>query len=333
MRVLLLVFVVGLATASGAIAASAGVGSEEIKMQALLDDDGTGRLFVNNTDGPWHWESCTPGLRECRPFAGGREVSTAGIRPPAVFRVKSEGMVGLSPEWRGQVEQIAPPSVSGIIRANEFVSPVPGRWARGWEDESSELQLSACHTVSGKSCTTLTHSHYIRRSCSSLNASRSASFVIEDRFAGQYLRVADRRIGAGPHLRLAYAVGSPYGHEVWRRDRVTSVAVAGRIASPARGFPGECGPSVPGEGLISRHGVGFVRCSDKCRVTLTAGRAGRVVKAVLEVPQSRSALDVGPPEQVALPPGKLAQLGEGSIKVALRVDGKLLAKRSIRAGA
>jgi hypothetical protein len=332
MRVLLLAFVVGLAGASAAIAAPAGTGSGEIRMQALLDDNGFGRLLVNNTDGPWRWQSCTPDLSDCQPLSGGREISTVGVRSPAVFRVESEGLTGTSPEWRGRVKQLAPPSVSGVIRANEFVSPVPGRWALGWEGEFSELQLSACHTASGNDCTTLTDSHYVRRECSSRDASQSGSFVIEARFAGRYLRVANRRIGVGPPLRLAYAVTSPYGGDAWPRDRITSVATVGLIAAPTRDFPGECGPPVPSEGSISKHGLGFVRCSERCRATLTAGRAGRVVRVKREVAQSRSGLDVGLPERVVLPASKMARLGEGSIRVALRVDGKLLAKRNVHLG-
>lgn len=327
-RVLSLVFVVGLLATPGALAAPVDVNSGEIRMQALLDADGTGRLFVNNTDGPWRWEVCTPELIDCSHMAGGRELSTRGARSPAVFRVKSEGLIGISPEWRGRVEQVAPPSVKGIVRANEFVSPMPGRWARGWEAEHSELQLSACLTADGKGCTTLTHSHYIRRGCS-----LSDSFVIDAKFAGQYLRVADRRLGAGPHATLAYAVGSPYGHEVWRRSRVISIAVVGRIAAPTRDFPGECGPPVPSEGWISRSGTGFVRCSEDCRAALVASRAGREVRVEDAMGWSRGDLHVGPPDSIALPPGKLAQLGKGSVRIALWVDGQLRAGRVIRAGA
>lgn len=326
MRALLSAFAIALIAATAAVAASAEMGSGEVEMQALLDDDGTGRLFVNNTDGPWRWESCTPRLTDCRRMAGGRELSTRGVRPPAIFRVRSEGMVGVSPRWKGRVEQIAPPWTTGFVRANEFVSPMPGRWARGWDAELSELQLSACRTANGKSCTTLTHPNYVRE------CSLSASFVIPRKFAGQYLRVAEKRLGAGPVGRLDYGLGSPYGQPVWRRNRVTSVAVVGRIASATREFPGECGPSVPGEGSITKRGLGLVRCSEDCQAKLIAGREGRVVEVERTVDRSRSDLFVGPPGQVALPPGKLAKLGEGPITLALRVDGRLQDIRTIRPG-
>ncbi|HEX6153700.1 MAG TPA: hypothetical protein VFZ19_09290, partial [Solirubrobacterales bacterium] len=268
MRALLSFLAIALIAATAAVAASAEMGSGEVEMQALLDDDGTGRLFVNNTDGPWRWESCTPRLTDCRRMAGGRELSTRGVRPPAIFRVRSEGMVGVSPRWKGRVEQIAPPWTTGFVRANEFVSPMPGRWARGWDAELSELQLSACVTAQGKDCTTLTDTHYIR-DCS-VPDSLNASFVIPEEFAGQYLRVAEQRLGAGPHIRLKYRAGSPYGGRILRRDGATSVAVVGRIASPTRDFPGECGPPIPGEGSISKRGLGLVHCSEDCRVTLIA---------------------------------------------------------------
>jgi hypothetical protein len=286
-RALLSALAIGLLAAAGAVAAPSDGGSDGIKMQALLDGDGTGRLFVNNTDGPWHWESCTPELTDCRPMKGGRELSTRGVQAPAVFRVKSAGLAGVSPEWRGRVTQIAPPSVKGIIRADEFVSPMPGKWARGWEDEYSELQLSACTTADGEGCTSLTHTHYVRRDCSR-TASLSASFVIPAEFAGQYLRVAERRLGAGPIIRALYALNSPYGYAAWHQNSVTSAAIVGRIAPPAKEFSGECGPPVPSEGSISQRGLGFVRCSEACRATLTVGRAGRMVRAERAISSSRS---------------------------------------------
>ena len=329
MRSLCTTLAIALIGASTAMAAPAQVRGGKVEMQALLADDGSGRLFVNNTDGPWRWESCTPRLTGCRRVAGERELSTRGIRPPAIFRVRSEGLVGISPEWRGRPEQIAPPSTAGSIRANEFVSPMPGRWARGWEAERSELQLAACSTAHGEDCTTLTDTHYPRRVCSLTTAAR-ASFVIPAQFAGKYLRVAERRLGAGPIARLAYAVSSPYGHPVWRRDRVTSAVVVGRIASPTHGFPGECGPPVPAEGAISKRGLGLVRCSEDCRATLVAGREGQTVRAKRTIAASRGSLLVGPPEQIALPPGRLAKLREGPITVALRVDGRLQDTRRLR---
>ncbi len=41
----------------------------EVRMQALLNEDGTGRLFVNNSGEPlWAWEQCQPGPSQCSPF-------------------------------------------------------------------------------------------------------------------------------------------------------------------------------------------------------------------------------------------------------------------------
>jgi hypothetical protein len=300
-------------------------GADEIDMQALLNPDGTGHLFVNNTDGPWQWENCSPDLAECKPFGGGREISTAGAEPHTIFRVKSEGLIGLSPEWRGRVKSLVPPSVSGVLRANQFVSPVPGRWARGWEDEFSELQLTACAAARGRDCTTLTHSHYLRRGCS-----KSSSFVLDAKFTGSYLRVANRRIGAGPHFVLAYAVGSPYGGVVWKRNPVTSIDTIGRIAPPVSGYPGECGPPVPNEGSISRQGVAFIRCGEDCDVSLTASRAGRVVRIERQLPPSRDGLLAGPPVSLQIHPSRLVRLGSGPVGLKLRIDGKLVAQRIVR---
>jgi hypothetical protein len=195
-------------------------------MQALLNGNGSGRLLVNDSGGPWAWDACSPNLSRCRPFKHGREISTAGAAPNSVFRVTGEGEVGLSPLWKGRVKSVAAPSVHGVFRANERVTPVAGRWSGGWAGSPDRLQLAACDTLAGQGCTTLTHSHFLDR-C------RHEAAVLDPAFTGDYLRVADRRLGAGPIVEPAYGVSSPYGGEVWRRDRTTAVAFVGRIGEAA----------------------------------------------------------------------------------------------------
>ena len=147
------------ASAATAVPASAAQG---IKMQTLMNPDGSGRLFVNSSGGPWSWEACASDRTGCVPFGRGREIETKGARSGTVFRVKSQGLTTFSPEWRGHLRTVSPPTVHGVVRANEFVSPLPGTWRGGWASEDSEMQLSACATPQGHDCTTLTDWHYLR---------------------------------------------------------------------------------------------------------------------------------------------------------------------------
>jgi hypothetical protein len=208
--------------------------AERVQMQALLNDDGTGRLLVNTAGGPWSWEVCAPDLSRCAPFKRGRIITTAGAPARSVFRVSGEGAIGLSPLWKGRVRSVVPPSVRGIVRANERVTPIAGRWRHGWEGDAHALQLAACVTATGRECTTLTHSHFV-------DGCRHEAAVLDPVFTGHYLRVADRRLGAGPIVEAAYGLSSPYGFEVWRRNRVTAVAMIGRIGEATGPRTVSCG--------------------------------------------------------------------------------------------
>lgn len=222
--------------ASGSLSVAAAPALDDVEMQALLNSNGSGRLFVNTAGEGWSWEVCTPNLARCRSFKHGRGITTAGARPNSVFRVTGNAGVGVSPLWTGRVKSLTPPTVRGAVRVNELVVPVRGQWSGGWEGEDSDtLQLAACDTPDGRGCTTLTHSHY-PRGC------RNEAAVLDPVFVGDYLRVADRRRGAGPIREFAYAVGSPYGWEVLRRNRITSVAFVGRIAAATGPRSKQCGP-------------------------------------------------------------------------------------------
>jgi hypothetical protein len=203
-------------------------------MQPLLKDNGSGSLFVNTAGRRWSWEMCAQDLLRCAPFKDGRRITTAGAQPNSVFRVSGGNGVGLSPLWKGRVKSLAPPSARGTVRANELVTPIAGKWRGGWKGDFDQLQLAACATPDGRHCTTLTHSHY-PAGCQDEGA------VLDPIFAGRYLRVANRRAGPGTAER-ADAVTSPYGHEVWRRNRVTSIAIVGRIEEASGPRTSQCGP-------------------------------------------------------------------------------------------
>ncbi len=297
--------------------------ADALRMQALISANGSGRLLANSGAPPWVWEACTAGGSSCKPFGRGREIETNGAPPGTVFRVQSQGATGVSPEWRGRLTPVTKPTIDGINRANEFVNPIPGQWAGGWEGEFSELQLSACATAGGQGCTTLTDPQYER------NCSADASFSLDEKFAGAYLRVANRRIGAPPPIRPAFAVTSPFGGEVWPQKRTTAVAMLGQIGTPTQANPGECGPPPPGNALIDAQGHALVDCQGGCRTALVASQKGDQVQVSRTLP-SRGALLVTPPTELRLASRTVkARLGTGRVRFVVKVNGETAAQRFV----
>jgi hypothetical protein len=292
-------------------------------MQALINPNGTGRLFMNTGVAPFHWEACTPDLSECKKFHGGHDISTSGVAAGTVLRVKDGvGARGLSPEWKGRLKQVAPPSVAGPIEANRFVSPVPGEWSGGWAGEGAQMQLSACATPTGEECISLTSLHYVRP------CPASSSFAIEPQFAGRFLRVADNQPGAGPIVEPAFGVLYPSGEEAWAQRRATSVAIVGQIAASTGGPIGECGPPPSPRARLSAEGDARVECPAGCVVSLRASHQGRKVSLTRRIPRQ----DLRRPEaalELRLAPSKLLRLGGRKVDLVVVVDGSRLAHRSI----
>jgi hypothetical protein len=300
-----------------------------VRVQTSIEPDGTGSLYADSSAAPLSWEACSAELTGCRPFARGREAQTTGAPAGTVFRLKNgAGESGLSPEWRGPPKELAPPRVAGAIQANGFVSPVPGLWSGGWQGEDSEMQLSACATEAGMECVSITSPQLIRPGCAS-----SASVSINPRFAGMYLRVADKQSG-GPHFEAAVAVYSPSGttwglEPVWGRDRTTSIATVGQIAAAVNPSAGECGPAAAPVATISAEGVARVECAGGCSVVLTGTRKGRrqiVTRRIAEQSLLRpwAALEMG------LPRSATARLGTGKVRLTVKIDGTLVAQRTVR---
>src|SRR4051812_19112684 len=80
-------------------AAAPALGAEAVGVQALLNADGSGRLFVNNAPSPygaWSWEACSEDLSACAPFASGADINTGTAAPGTVFRVSGEAGTGRS---------------------------------------------------------------------------------------------------------------------------------------------------------------------------------------------------------------------------------------------
>jgi hypothetical protein len=279
---------------------------------------------TNPADETWGWESCTPDLRTCAPFAQGRMVETAGAPVPTIFRAtSSRGAVALSPQWNGAVAALSPPSVAGLIQANELVVPVPGSWQGGWAGDVDWTQLAACRLPADEGCTTLTHRHYV-------GGCRNGAAVIDPMFTGMYLRVATRRMPAHTP-ELAYAVGSPYTPDIWHRGPTVSVAIAGRIQA-ATGAPASgCGPSPLVEASISHRGIATVRCGLGCHATLVARqgkRSARVSRELAPFPE------VVVPKGVALPRLRLRarqmkRFEAGPIRMFVQVYGRRVVSRTV----
>ena len=316
--------------ALGMIVAAPAQSARRMDIQIGIEPDGTGHLSASTsstTVPPLAWEVCAPDLKGCEPFTRGREIETTGAPAGSVFRVKDAGgETGVSPEWRGPPKALAPPRVTGVIAANEFVSPVQGFWSGGWRGENAEMQLSACATEAAapNECVTLTNPHYIRvLGCSSIS-----SFGLDPRFVGRYLRVADRQSGA-PHPELDYGVGSPVGAEVWRRSRNTSVAIVGQIAPAVNPPAGECGPPPPPTATLSVDGVARVECAGGCSVALVGERDGHR-QIVSRGIRAQGLLGPAPALEMALSRVALSRLGAGRIRLTVEIDGTSWTQRTIR---
>ena len=296
--------------------------AQRIDLQARLNPDGSGRLLVTASSGSWAWEACAADLTDCIPFGHGREIATGNAPAGSVFRVRSGNAVAVSPEWGGRAKSLKAPSVEGPIRANDFVSPVPGVWSGGWQGELSEMQLSACATSDGQHCISLTDRHF-ERQCAA-----SASFALDARYAGTYLRVAQRRIGAGPLLEPSFATTSPYGAEVWGRSRITSAVVVGQIAPAISAFAGECGPPPRGRAQISSQGVALIECPAGCRAALVGSGDGRRVRIARRLP-ARDALLVAAPNRLRVPLQTLGDFESMRLKLIVEIDGKQVAQRTL----
>ncbi len=212
---------------------------EKATVSTSLKANGSGLLIANSRTNPedetWAWRACASDLSSCIAFGRGRTISTSGARPNTRFRATSSyGATAVSSLWRGSLRPLGPPAVSGLLQANKRITPDPGQWRGGWSDDYDIIQLAACKSPRGLRCTTLTDLNY-PDSCS------HGAVVLDPQFSGSYLRVADQRIGTGTAF-PAFAVPTPYGGRIWGADRMTSVAIVGRIAKATGPRTIQCGP-------------------------------------------------------------------------------------------
>jgi hypothetical protein len=310
--------------------------AESVKMQALLNDDGSGRLFVNTGTGePWTWEDCSPDLTSCGPFGTGREITTAGASPEAVFRVSGNAAAGLapgvSPVWHGDIASVGAPSVSGVVRANELIVPVAGQWSGGWENEPDFMQLSACAKPTGENCVTLTNSHYV-------GGCANEAAVLDPAFVGDFLRVTDRRDGPGPHFVLAYAVGSPYGLDMLAQGPRISADIVGRIAPAVGPRTADCGPPPLNSVSISREGVATIECGLGCHVVLMAKVDQLSARVIRQISRKRASpvrlgerpIPLQAPISLRLPRWFSERINHRPIHLTVKINGKRAARRTLR---
>lgn len=300
--------------------AASGVGAS---IQETLRGDGEGLMAVNSGTNPpgetWTWKVCDGGY-SCTPFGSGRQITTAGAASEVRFEATSSLLAsGFSRVWRGTVTSLGPPSVSGVVRANELVTPIAGPWAGGWEGDYDAFQLAACTDPAGSDCVTLTDFQY-PRGCP------DGAAVIDRFFAGRHLRVANKRFG--PETAFpAIASFSPYGHALWSASATTSIAMAGRIAPATGPRTVNCGPPplLPASASITRRGFAYVRCALGCRAALVA-RLGRKT--------SRIAADVRAKfgsQRLRLRKGAVANW-QGAVTFVAKIDGKRAARRVLELG-
>jgi hypothetical protein len=295
-----------------------------VDVKPFLNDDGSGGLYVSSPvglgSGPWSWETCSPDLTSCAPFATGEEINTGRAAPETVFRISGDGRVGVSPLWHGNLSVAAPPSVTGFVRANELVTPVPAIWTGGWDGDLDQTQLAACATPAGERCISLTDAKYVAP-CSHEAA------VLDRAFTGKYLRVASRRFGLGEGSTLE-GHSSPFGDEIWSPDGRTAAAVVGRIEPATGPRTVRCGPPPLIVASISRYGVAKVACAIRCRAVLVAekgGRRGRLGRRL-----GRSLYWSREQAKLRLPPRALELLGPGPAQMTVEINGEKITERMVR---
>jgi hypothetical protein len=316
---------------------AAAAGAAEIR--TTLSQDGNGRMTVRpmsaNPGEIWQWEACSVDLSSCAPFSGGPEPfpppfpystsisNTVGAPPETIFRaISNTGEVGLSPVWHGVVASAGDPSISGVLRANERVTPNPGLWSGGWADDYDQTQLAVCVTPQGTGCIPITATHYPGQ-CA------NGSAVIDPAFTGRYLRVAVRRLGKSTAF-LRYASG-PFTERggIWQPAPTVAAAVIGRIGrATGRRTPSKCGPPPITGGSIARNGTATVACGLGCRAVLTAIRGRLWARRVGHVPRGRNPL---PERRVLLRLRRrdLRRLGPGPTHFVLTIAGLRYAERVV----
>jgi len=340
--------VVLVSVAALALWAATGAFADDATTQAILLPDGSGSIIANATNNPsrtWSWDVCAPDGTGCTPFGSEQQITTAGAPADVVFEaIASDGPNSTSPVWHGTVSPETPPSVSGLIQANDLVAPVAGTWSGGWDGDYDIFQLAACQSADGSDCTTLTDAGYV-------DGCPNSAAVIDPAFTGDYLRVADMRVAAETAFGGVGRI-TPYGSDVWAAGPTISVAVVGQIAAAIGPRQASCGPPpldgsaapaptqqgpTPSTGpsgasapptsrstaSLSKTGLARISCANACAIELTASHGRRAV-------HMRRTLGAASQITLQIPISKLRRLGHGRTTFTVTIDGAPAATRSIR---
>ena len=308
---------------------------EPAAISVSLNSDGSGKMTAASRTNPagetWSWQACRVGGTACAPFSSARTVDTGTAPRDTIFKATSSlGATATSPSWHGKVSPATRPVVSGFLRANALVTPVPGRWNGGWDGDRDLTELAACAHADGRDCMTLTSRHFIS-SCAFGGA------VVDPLFTGRYLRVAAERHGRDERI-VGNAGLTPYAPNAFMRaGPTTAVAIVGRIA-PARGpRASDCGPpplvcqatavraacrAAPVAIHAGARGAG-VGCLSACRVALVARHGRRSARITRAFKRGQFTL-------LVLPQTALRRLGAERVTLRLFVDGDERMRRVVR---
>jgi len=314
-----------MALVTGLVFATAASASETPDMEVFLEGNGSGGMIASSNVEPppgetFRWQACAPDGMACAPFASGQKVGTADAAPNSVFVVTpSAAAPERSPIWHGNVTASTPPSVSGHVRANTLVTPVPGIWKGGWAGDLNRTELAECRYRDGTGCSALTDLGGA--------ACANEAVVLDPAFTGRYLRIADQ----------TYAADAPFVEEgedsltflgfVWPSGPTTSVAVLGRIAPATGPRTDHCGPAPRALGrepsaTLSKQDVATIRCPSACTIVLRADRGPKRVQV------TRTLAEWGT-VSVRLTPHSLLRLGGGRAVLSVEVDGAVLVRRTL----
>jgi hypothetical protein len=317
-----------MALVTGLVFASAASASGAPDMEVYLEGNGSGGMIASSNVEPpagetFSWQACGPEGIACAPFASGQKVGTADAGPNTVFMATlSAAPPERSPVWHGNVTTSTPPSVSGAVRANTLVTPVPGTWKGGWAGDLDRTELAECRNADGTGCSALTDLGGA--------ACPHEAVVLDPAFTGRYLRIADQ----------TYAADDPFVEEgedsltflgfVWPAEPTTSVAVLGRIARAIGPRTDHCGPAPRALGrepsaTLSEHDVATIRCPSACTIVLRADRGSKRVEV-------KRTLSEWGTVTIGLSAHSLARLGHGRALLSVEVDGEALIKRTVAVG-
>lgn len=311
--------VTGLLLASGAAAA------QTPEMEVFLEGNGSGGMIASSNlvtpaGETFSWQACAPDGNGCAAFASGQKVGTADAAPNAVFVVSpSDAPIERSPVWKGNVKAATPPSVSGQLKANTLVTPVPSTWKGGWAGDLNRAELAECRYPNGTGCSALTDLGGA--------ACADGAVVLDPAFTGRYLRVADQTYAADTVVDEDTEDPLSFLGFVWPAGPTTSVAVLGRIGRATGPRTDHCGPAPRALGsepsaTLSQQDVATIRCPAACTIVLRADRGRNRVQA------ARTLAEWGT-VSVRLSPHALQRLGPGHAVMSVEVDGAVLLRRTV----